>query len=361
MAGMTFPDFQVNRTNIRERQVLQQESRPLESGEVRMKVESFALTANNVTYAAAGDMLDYWGFFPVELPWGHVPAMGHGEVVESANTSISTGGRYFGFFPMAGEHVFLADATGSGMWDAREHRAAHAPAYRQFTDLSKDPTHDPDREDQVALLRGLFMTSFLAEDLLDDNNYFGAEATLVTSASSKTSIALGWCLQQRGSHSVALTSETNRAFVESLGCYDEVITYDHIDELDPARPSAVVDMAGNNQVLAAIHHHFGDNLTYSCAVGASHWEHFGAGSGEPLPGPAPTFFFAPAQIEKRNAEWGDGEVMRRLGEQWSAYVDFADTWLEVERGNGADDLDAAWMSLVEGAQPPHRGLIQSLA
>ena len=28
------------------------------------RVESFALTANNITYAALGDMLNYWQFFP---------------------------------------------------------------------------------------------------------------------------------------------------------------------------------------------------------------------------------------------------------------------------------------------------------
>ncbi len=352
--------FQVNRTDIRQRQVVEETPRDLAPGEVRMKVESFALTANNVTYAAAGDMLDYWGFFPVDLPWGHVPAMGHAEVVESSNPDVATGGRYFGFYPMAGEHILLADATDSGMWDAGAHRAPHAPAYRQLSDVARDPSHDPEREDHVALLRGLFMTSFLAEDLLFDNNSFGAESTLVTSASSKTSIALGWCLQQRGSHSVALTSERNLSFVEGLGCYDEVVTYDQIGELDPHRPSAVVDMAGNKTVLSGIHNHFGDNLTYSCAVGASHWEDFG-GDPAAMPGPTPTFFFAPGQIEKRTADWGPGEVMRRLGDKWTDYVQFTDTWFTIDHGTGPDDLDAAWMAAVDGTQPPDRGAMQSMA
>lgn len=204
------------------------------------------------------------------------------------------------------------------------------------------------------------MTSFLAEDLLEDNGYFGAESTLVTSASSKTSIALGFCLQQRGRPSVALTSARNLAFVQGLGCYDTVVTYDEIGDLDPARPSAIVDMAGNAAVMGAIHHHFGDNLKYSCAVGASHWEAFEGQSGDPLPGPTPTFFFAPAQVEKRNADWGAGEVMRRLGERWVDYMVFCDTWLEIDRGRGPEALVGAYESLVEGTQPPHRGLIQSL-
>ena len=352
------PRFQIDRSDVRTTQVVDEPARDLEAGEVRMKVDSFAITANNVTYAAAGDMLGYWDFFPVDLPWGHVPAMGHGEVVESANPDIEAGGRYFGFFPMAAEHVFLAEPTDSGLWDAGAHRAAHAPTYRQFADVSRDPSYDAARESHVALLRGLFMTGWLAEDLLDDNDNFGAEAVLVTSASSKTSIAAGWCLQQRGVTSVGVTSERNADFVGKLGCYDEVVTYDNVADLDATRASAVIDMAGSRTVLGSIHGHFADNLKYSCAVGASHWEDFGPG--DPLPGPEPTFFFAPGQTEKRNADWGPGQVMRRMGEKWVEYLDFVDTWFTIDQRSGTDALEAAWMASVEGTQPPDQGLIISL-
>ena len=37
---------------------------PLAPGQVRLRVESFALTANNITYAAFGDAMNYWQFFP---------------------------------------------------------------------------------------------------------------------------------------------------------------------------------------------------------------------------------------------------------------------------------------------------------
>jgi hypothetical protein len=38
-------------------------------------------------------------------------------------------------------------------------------------------------------------------------------------------------------------------------------------------------------------------------VGGTHWDHRAeAPAGEPLPGPAPTFFFAPSQIAKRTKE-----------------------------------------------------------
>ena len=214
---------QINRSSIREHRFTDHGHRRLDPDEVRLAIDFVAMTSNNVTYAVAGDMLDYWGFFPVGEPWGHVPAMGYGTVIESTNDRIEVGSRHFGFFPMANEHIVRAKATDGGFVDIGEHRATHAPAYRQFADVAKDTSYDPDREAHVALLRGLFLTGWLAEDLLFDNDNFGAEATVITSASSKTSIALAWTIAQRGGHAIGLTSARNEAFVNQLGCYAEVI------------------------------------------------------------------------------------------------------------------------------------------
>ena len=150
-------------------------------------------------------------------------------------------------FFAANEHR-ASEATDGGFVDIGEHRATHAPAYRQFADVAKDTSYDPDREAHVALLRGLFLTGWLAEDLLFDNDNFGAEATVITSASSKTSIALAWTIAQRGGHAIGLTS-ANEAFVSRLGCY-EVIPYDEIGSITDRR-SVIVD-TGNGQVLAVI-------------------------------------------------------------------------------------------------------------
>ncbi len=56
-------------------------------------------------------MLDYWGFFPTEAPWGRLPAMGLSTVAESSNPDIEVGGPYFGFHPKSGELVIDAIAT----------------------------------------------------------------------------------------------------------------------------------------------------------------------------------------------------------------------------------------------------------
>ena len=106
-------DFEVDRRDFRRTRIVAGENTALSPGQIRLAVERFALTTNNVTYAVVGDMLDYWGFFPTEAPWGRLPAMGLGSVVESAHPDIAAGGRYFGFYPMSSDVVIAVKPLSS--------------------------------------------------------------------------------------------------------------------------------------------------------------------------------------------------------------------------------------------------------
>ena len=351
--------FEVNRKDFRDTRTVEWDRAELAPGQVRLEVERFAFTANNISYALSGDMLDYWGFFPTEAPWGRIPTMGIGAVVESANPDIVTGGRYFGFYPMSTEHVVEARANSTGFVDIGAHRADHAAAYTGFIDIATDPGFPDDRVDEALLLRGLFMTSFLVDDFLDDNGFFGAEQTLVTSASSKTSIALAHCLAARGHRGVGITSAGNRGFVEDLGLYDEVISYDDIESLDGSVPSVVVDMAGDAGVRSRIHRHFDSALTHSCQVGATHWEQIGDDA--ELPGPTPAFFFAPSRMAKRNDDWGPGELMARVGESLGVFLDAAPSWLTVEHSAGPDAVERIYRDTLEGRASASTGHILSMS
>ena len=102
--------------------------------------------------------------------------------------------------------------------------------------------------DYQALLRPLFMLSFLVDDFLAENEFFGANSVMLSSASSKTAYGLAHLLHARrdGIKVIGLTSAPNVAFVESLGCYDEVVTYDAVTSMPADSPVAYVDMAGNS-------------------------------------------------------------------------------------------------------------------
>jgi hypothetical protein len=163
---------------------------------VRIRIERFALTANNITYAVIGDMLGYWNFFPTDKGWGRVPAMGWGEVIASTHADVPAGGRYYGWFPMTQFVDLTVGPTADGLRDDGEHRQAHAPVYRSYVETALDPMYPSraprdergDAEDRHSLLRGLYLTGFLADTFFADADHFGAHGAVVLSASAKTSI-----------------------------------------------------------------------------------------------------------------------------------------------------------------------------
>ena len=62
---------------------------PLADGEARLRIDAFALTSNNVTYAAFGEAMKYWQFFPCgDAAWGCIPVWGFAEVVESRAAGV---------------------------------------------------------------------------------------------------------------------------------------------------------------------------------------------------------------------------------------------------------------------------------
>jgi hypothetical protein len=336
---------------------------PLEDGQALLRVDRFALTANNVTYALAGDLLDYWGFFPAGEPgMGRIPVMGFGDVVASRQPDLSEGVRVFGFFPMSSHLLVQPEAVGAtGFADGAAHRAKHAPTYRQYTRVDADPLYEGTAsEDALMLLRGLFLTGFLIDDFLDESGFFGAPQVVVTSASSKTSIALAFQLARReGVRSIGLTSVRNRGFVERLGYYDDVVLYEDVAKLAASAPAVLVDMAGNAEVRKAVHQRFGERLVHHCAVGATHWSK--GGGEEDLPGAKPAFFFAPARIVQRSKDWGPGGFQKRVGEGWRRFETASRAWLRVERGAGPAEVERVYRELLAGRARPEAGHVLSLS
>jgi hypothetical protein len=248
--------------------------------------------------------------------------------------------------------------TPSQILDAAPHRAGLAPTYAQYLPTSGDPFYAAKREDPILLMRGLFMTSFLADDFLAEQDYRGARTVLISSASSKTSIALAFQVKQAGrAHSVGLTSARNAEFVRSLGFYDEVVLYDQVASLAKT-PAVFVDMAGDGDVTAAVHRHFGDALKYDCTIGATHWS--AERRNDALPGPKPEFFFAPAQVGKRAKDWGPQGLSERLGSAWTKFCDASDAWLHVVHSRGRESLERVYQDTLAGRTNPADGQIVSL-
>jgi len=345
-------------------------ARPLAEGEARLQIEQFALTANNITYAAFGETMKYWQFFPTTVAgFGCVPVWGFATVTESRCAGVEPGQRLYGYLPMGTHLVVQPDRAGPrGFNDAAPHRAGLAAAYNRYEACAADPLYRAEHEGLQALLRPLFTTSFLIDDFLASNSDFGARRLLLSSASSKTAFGTAFCIGRRSQRPpvVGLTSKGNLDFVRSLGCYDEVLVYDDITTLDPAVPSVYLDFAGSTPLRRSVHEHLAATLAYSCAIGGSHWEQLGGGRG--LPGPAPQLFFAPAQAQLRAAPppqgWGSRGLESRIAEAWAGFITAltqADPpWLTVRQGHGADAVTQAYRALLAGGGDPREGLMLAL-
>jgi hypothetical protein len=205
------------------------------------------------------------------------------------------------------------------------------------------------------------MLSFLVDDFLADQDFFGARSVILSSASSKTAFGLAWLLHthRKPVRLIGLTSGNNAEFVRSLGCYDEIVTYDRIADMPADGPVAFVDMAGDAALRATLHHHFGDRMVYSGRVGLTHQD--ASPGDEALPGAVPTWFFAPDQLRKRAKEWGPGGIDQRFGAVWAAFTESMGPKLDIVTGRGAAAVKQVYLDTLNGRVKPRQAHMLSLA
>ncbi len=321
-------------------------------GEALLSVRSFGLTSNNITYAMFGEAMSYWSFFPAPEGWGRVPVWGFAEVIDSRVEQLAVGTRVYGYLPPSSDLLVRpARADGRRFLDASPHRAALPSAYNAYLATGADPIYDAAHESEQMLLRPLFFTSFLIDDFLADSKFFAADTVILSSASSKTSSALAFLLSRReGVEVVGLTSQRSLEFTAGLGVYDEVLAYEDVDALAQGR-AIYVDMSGNSAVRDAVHRHYAEQLAHSAVVGATHHDRMGQVAAS-LPGPRPTFFFAPDRVVKRTAEWGGEGFEQRAADAWRPYLEWAAGWLQVIEGEGPAALESAYLDLLDGNIDP---------
>ncbi len=325
-------------------------------GQALVEVERFGLTANNVSYAATGDALGYWGYFPAEEGWGRLPVWGFGRVIESNAQDVAVGEQIFGYLPLSSHLVIRPDGVGPLCFsDATPHRAALHPWYNRYYRCSADPVYSEQDAPVQPVLWALFMTGWMLGHELSG----AVERVYVSSASSKTALALAWAMAQlnSGTRCVGITSSANRDFVRALGIYADVLTYDSLGALEETKRAAYVDIAGNAAATSAAHVALGDHLVDSVLLGATH--RAPAPTPLPMPGPAPRFFFIPSVAEERAADEGLAAYHQRFADAWHSFATWAQGWLEIETGRGAGAIEAAYQRIVAGDVPPQRASVFS--
>lgn len=359
-------DIQVNRKDFHQYKIIEKDTPTngdLADGQILVKVDQFAFTANNITYAAVGEMVGYWKFFPVSDDWGIIPMWGFADVVASKHADIAVGERFYGYYPM-GSHLIMSPARvkPTNFTDAIEHRQALPVIYNNYINTKTDPGYAPKGEAIQSLFRPLFTTSFLLDDFFEDNHFFGAKNIILTSASSKTAIGMAFLLGQRkenaGINIIGLTSKGNMDFVKGLGYYDQVLSYDEINQLNSTEPSAIVDFSGSAEMQKNLQVHLGAKLVYNCLVGMVDWTNRGGKESAANNG---KFFFAPTQAVKRNKEWGPAIFQQKVGLAWMKFTAKTGDWISVKTFKGAEELANLYPLMLEGKIDPKIGNIVKLS
>ncbi|HTU59665.1 MAG TPA: DUF2855 family protein [Polyangiales bacterium] len=329
----------------------------LASGEALLRVDRYALTSNNITYALLGELARYWDFFPTEAGWGRIPVWGLADVVASRTPELPTGERIFGYLPMSSFlKVQPARVTADTFNDASEHRRALPAIYQMYRRSVRG--QDPQHEDTQSLRQPLAGTGFLIDHWLSENQLFGARQVVIGSASSKTALSTAFMLGRRAGRDfqiIGLTSARHRPFCERVGYYDRVVEYDAIDSLAGDIPSVFVDMSGAPRVRRAVHEHFRDALRFSSLVGLTHGD---VSPSAALPGPQPQMFMAPTIIEQLRAARG-AALLDVLNEANTTFFRSAKSWLEIQRLTGPTAVEAAYQRVRTGQVEPQHGVILS--
>lgn len=353
-------DLLVNRADLHETRVVDLDPPALEPGQARLRIEHFGLSANNITYAAMGEMMQYWSFFPTEPGWGRIPVWGYAEVVESRHDDLEVGRRVYGYLPMSQELVVdVGRVDGGGFTDVAEHRAPMAAAYNRYVDADPRQERDADAEDQRMLLFPLFFTSFLVDDFLAANGDFGASVFVISSASSKTALGVAHRVKARGGlRLVGLTSPANVDVTVGLDVYDLVVPYGSESDL-PDGTAVYVDVSGSPAVRAAVHQRYGERLVHDMILGVTHWDELGGDAGA-LSGAQPTFFFTPGHISSRREQWGQSVLDEKLDAAWNVYAPWAAKWIEFRHAHGIDDLERTYLALLDNQADPTVGHILTL-
>jgi len=353
--------LQVNKTNFRNLRVVE----PLETlkeGQARITIDRFALTANNVSYALSGDYIGYWGYYPTDdSDWGNLCVWGIGIVADAGDTALEQGERLYGFWPMAADVVITPGRVRDASFDdVSEHRASLPSLYNRYQRTRVEPDTLRALEDERSIYFPLFMTSYLLRDFLESEHWFNAQQIIIGSVSSKTGFGLAMFIKQSGYQGrvVGLTSPANVEFVEQLDCCDQVLAYGRETELTDL-PSVYVDMSGDSKVRASLHEHLKANLVSDQMVGATHWNH--TGRLQQLAGAEPEFFFAPAQITRRDGEWGKGKLAALAVENTLSLIQSTSNQLVIERVAGQEHVTEVWQSLLDNQISGGRGIICSLS
>lgn len=344
----------------RTRVVYQETPEPMD-GEIMFTVDRFGLAANNVSYALLGDELGHWRPFPgVDPAWGRVPAWGLMTVVAADPAVAEEGARYLGYVPMATHMLSCAAPASRGLIDTSAERENMLPFYRDLFRVDDDADWSDDHADAEVVMLPVHPAAALLDEYL---NRLPARSVVISSATSKTALATGRLLRDRGVVVTGLTGASGVAAATAVGVYDDVLPYEQVVRMPRRRGTVYVDVAGLPEITEAVHSHLADHLVRSVAVGGSHLSEVNVVSAST--GPAPRsgppverFSVGRRQVELA-AEVGSEAVAQIEQRARRILVAWAAEKLTIRALSGVDEAEKAWLELTSDRPAPLEALVIS--
>ena len=384
------------RDDLQDTRVLRDELPPLAPDEIRLRVDKVGLSANNLFYAQMGEapFLKFFAVYPLEeshKELANMPAWGVGTVIESNNNDFQQGEQYRGFLHMTNVVQMKAKRTPEGFTAYGGKRDKLNQAYNGFLRIEANgasPIAGTGANSDLAMTSAPGASSgFILYELLKMRDFYSGNGVILTSASSKLSLATALLLQQErntGSleHVIGYTANANADFVRDTGLFDTVLGYD--EGLPPTAGSRnnLVDVAGDS----AIYKRNKEQLVKAFAVGGTHadadasiFTAFGATGFVKMfidmiapvsvknwasrnLSPRLEMFFAPTVINELLAQWGREKMDAKSDAALTQFVDAAleNGWITVKRCENLQDAQAAYKDIVTGQVPPSEAVVISL-
>lgn len=382
------------KSKIKQTVILEDELPALQDGEIRMEVNKVGLSTNNLFYAQMGNapFLKFFAVYPLDqhADLVIVPAWGMATVIASKNPDFAVGEQFRGFLHMTNVVQMKAKRSEDGFVAYGGNRDKINSAYNGFIQVADAPTSPFKGE---GIKSDLAMTSapgalsgFILSELLKMNDIYGANTIALTSASSKLSLAIAVLLKQQRAEGkvrvVGYTGTGNKSFVENTGCFDQVLTYDEKLPNQKGEKYVMVDVAGD----ASIFKRNKKSIVKALAVGGTHsdaksstFTAFGPSGivkmvlGMVSPGglggwmagklnPTLEMFFAPTVMTELKNQWGKATFDERCDLALGSFVDAAidNGWIEVNRLEDLEGIQAAYKRIFSGEVPPSEAIILSL-
>lgn len=260
---------------------------PCDPDHIVLRIDKFSMTQMTIGYLMKGFTRTFGGyhhfFSSKEDGVYRSAAWGIATVIESGHLKVPVGTRLFGPMPICKyfHQKVLRTIPASRNGDdppvvefQNEDMPFNMQRFQEYEILAPSSAEDPEFEDWKLATKEIYtMAFYMDEQLLTETGQINS--VIISCASSKTAMALAYCLKMRGGsaieremeHLVGLTSKEHYDFVVSTGLYQEVYTYDDVESLPTDKTIVYMDFKCDGALRQAITLKLGTNLMYNMVLG----------------------------------------------------------------------------------------------